>query len=165
MAATLIERLPRGMGIGRAGLLLLLGVLGTPTAHAVDPTQPPEHLLRNLSPAAGGAAHGATAAPLAPIVLQAILHADGRPSRVMVDGWLYRAGDTVQGRRLVAIGRHSADFEAQGRRQTIALVPQAGITRLRVADADAGTSPTTALAPVRNKPARTRARRPNKENP
>ena len=164
MAATLNARPPKLAASGLAGLLLL-GAVQLPDARAADPTQPPEHLLRSLSPAAGGGARGDAAAPSVSIVLQAILHADGRPPRVMVDGWLYRIGDTVHGVRLVAIGRHSADFEAQGRRQTIALIPQAGITRLRLGDTPAGPAPTSTIAPARKSPARVPARRPNKENP
>ena len=163
MAATLNHRLPAIAAIGRAGMLLGAGQL--PAARAADPTQPPEHLLRNPSPGSGGALRGNTEPALAPIVLQAILHPDGRPARVMVDGWLYRIGDTVHGSRLVTIGRHHAEFEGHGRRQSIALIPQAGITRLRLDGADTGASPASAIAPPRTKPARVPARRPNKENP
>ena len=164
MAATLIGRSLRGAAIALAGLLLP-GAFDRPGAQAADPTQPPEHLLRNRPPAAGGAAPGGTAAERPTIVLQAILQADGRPPRVMVDGWLYRVGDTVQGSRLVAIGRQSADFDAQGRRQTIALIPLAGITRLRQGEAQAGPQPTSALEAARSKPTRVPARRLDKEDP
>jgi len=164
MAATLNDRLPEIAAVGLAGLLLL-GAGQMPAARAADPTQPPEHLLRNLSPGSGGAPHGNAEPPAAPIVLQAILHADGRPARIMVDGWLYRIGDTVHGNRLVTIGRHHAEFDAHGRRQTIALIPQAGITRLRLDETETGPAPASAIAPTRTKPARVPARRPNKENP
>ena len=163
MAAALNHRFPAIAAIGLAGVLLGAGHL--PAARAADPTQPPEHLLRNPSPGPGGAPRGSAEPPLAPIVLQAILHPDGRPARVMVDGWLYRTGDTVHGSRLVTIGRHHAEFEAHGRRQSIALIPQAGITRLRLDGADTGAAPASAIAPTRTKPARVPARRPNKENP
>ena len=144
---------------------VVAGAFSASAAGAADPTQPPEQLLRKATPDGSGTARGEAALSPAAIVLQAVLHPEGRPPRVMVDGWLYRVGDIVQGSRLIAIGRQSAVFDHQGRRQTVALIPQAGITRLRLSDTESVPALPSAAMPAINAPMRPSARRTNKENP
>ncbi len=162
MAATLSSLPARLAGLVLACLLLALNTAALsrePGGAAGDPTRPPSHLLESAAPASPGARAGAADART--IILQAILHAEGRPPKVMIEGWLYRIGDTVHGCRLTAIGRQSADCEAKGRRVKIALIPDARITRAGNAEADAQPAPPLPLI----KPLRARQSRPNKEDP
>lgn len=126
----------------RVGLLLLAFSAGAwaresapsaPTGN--DPTRPPDRVLKQQQAPAGapGAAQASLADP-GKLVLQAIMQSDGRPGRVMIDGWLYRTGDIVHGFKLISINKDSAEFDSEGQKLRISLTPQASIAIAKTAE-------------------------------
>lgn len=70
-----------------------------------DPTRPPAVLQPAASPSAASAP-GLSADAL---VLQAVVRTPGRPPGALINGWILRPGDVVQGMRLTAVGDAHAD--------------------------------------------------------
>lgn len=137
MAATLIRCAALALmlavaPIGRAREAAAPGALGN------DPTRPPDRVLKQqqqqqATPGAPGAAPASLADP-GKLVLQAIIQSEGRPARIMIDGWLYRTGDIVHGCKLISISSDSAEFDAEGQKLRISLTPQASIAIARTAE-------------------------------
>ena len=112
MAATVKRRLTCAIG---------LALVASAAAHAGDPTRPPAQMLEQ--PRTNAAGQPRTQPNRADIKLQAILRTPGRTPGAMIDGWVLRVGDTLQGMRLVGVGDSHADLLVDGERLRILLTP------------------------------------------
>ena len=112
MAATVKRRFASG---------IWLGLLASATAHAGDPTRPPAQMLEQ--PRAEAAGQPQAQPKRADIRLQAILRAPDRTPGAMINGWVLRVGDTLQGIRLVGVGDSHADLLVDGEQLRVSLTP------------------------------------------
>ncbi len=112
MAATVKRGVASGIG---------LALLASAAAHAGDPTRPPAQMLEQ--PRSNAAEQPQTRPNRADIKLQAILRTPDRSPGAMINGWVLRVGDTLQGMRLVGVGDSHADLMVDGEQLRVSLTP------------------------------------------
>jgi hypothetical protein len=105
----------------RFSCAIALGLVASAAAQAGDPTRPPAQMLEQ--PRNDAAGQPRAQPNRADIKLQAILRMPGRTPGAMIDGWVLRVGDTLQGMRLVGVGDSHADLLVDGERLRVSLTP------------------------------------------
>jgi len=121
--------------IVKRALLAVLALAAAPVL-AEDPTRPPPELI---APARGAPA----AAPRADgLALQAVLRKPGHPPGAMINGWILRPGQSVNGVKLAAVGESHADVLVGGERVRLSLTPE--VRRSEHVDPPAAAAPAPA---------------------
>jgi hypothetical protein len=137
--------------VSRALIVASMIVAGA-TAHADDPTRPPAQLLEQPKPSAPGQ----PARPVRDDVrLQAIVRTPGMKPGAMINGWIVRVGDTMDGMRLLSVGENHADLLVDGQRLRLSMTPNVKRVPSAVAPSDHA-EPKDPGAPAPRRPARGR---------
>jgi hypothetical protein len=105
--------------VSRALMLASMIVAGA-TAHADDPTRPPPQLMEQPKPSAPGQPARSMRDD---VRLQAILRTPGMKPGAMINGWVVRVGETMDGMRLLSVGENHADFLVDGQRMRLSMTP------------------------------------------
>lgn len=133
-------------------VIVASAIVACTVARAEDPTRPPAQLLEAPKPSAQAQPDRSRGDD---VRLQAILRTPGMKPGAMINGWIVRVGDTLDGMRLLAVGENHAELLVDGQRVRLSMTPQVK----RVPSAGASTvqeTPKDPRAPVPRRPVRGR---------